>query len=108
MAWSRRLRTDGLDLPALAVEVGGPILGQRAAIGAGGEVVRVVGRASACGWDDTGDAQFIVEEPVVVLAVVAGVGQQDLEGVSSMGLADDALKLDVVGLGAAVHHGPKD
>jgi len=49
-----------LDLPPLAVEVGGPILGQRPAVRAAGKVVRVVRRPSAYGWDDAGDPQFVV------------------------------------------------
>ncbi len=44
----------------------------------------------------------------MVLGVVAGVGQQDVERVPSMGLADDGLKLDIIALRAAVHHGPQD
>lgn len=44
----------------------------------------------------------------MMLPIVTGVGQQDLEPMTAVGPACNAMEFDVVGLRAAVDHGPQE
>ena len=59
-------------------------------------------RQSALGRNDPEHAQFVVEELMMVLGVVACVPQQRSEGMSTVGLPGNAVELQIVGLGAAI------
>ena len=73
-------REKRLDLPALPVELLGPVLMDKIAEEAAASArVGLGARASAFGRDDAEDAELAVQELVVLLAVEAAVGRQRLE-----------------------------
>ena len=97
-----------LDLPTLAVKVLGEVVGKKAAKECGGTMVLALGRTAACRGDDPQHAQLMPKELVMVFAVIADVTQQKIEGLSVMGLAGQAVELDVVRLGTSVDHGAEN
>jgi hypothetical protein len=94
----------GLDLPALPVFRNGPVVLEQLTEEASRLGAGRVGRPAPLGGDDPQHAELPVEELVMILGVVAGVGQQGLEAMASVGLAAEAVQLEVVGLGASVDH----
>ena len=47
--------------------------------------------------------ELVIKEPMMMLGIVAGVGQQCLEGMSPMGLSGKTVQLNVVRLGPPVN-----
>jgi hypothetical protein len=92
----------GLDLPSLPVLRDGPMvleeLTKEASRVSAGRLVR----PTALGRNDPQHAQFVMEELMMVLGVIAHVGQQRIEGMSTVGLTGNAVELQVVRLGAAI------
>ena len=101
---------DGLDLPALAVELSREPPGELASPMAVQTARSAVARPAAATVQgkDAADPQTLATQAVAGFAVEAGIPQERGEGLASVGLPDGGLELAVVGLGAAVDDQPQD
>jgi len=93
-----------LHLPTLPILRDGPVvLEPLPAEAAGAFAGRLVGPA-ALGRNEPEHAEFVIEEFMVMLGIVAHVADQHIEGMSPVSLTSHAVELDVVGLGAAINN----
>ncbi len=71
-------------------------------------VTRFLCGTASLGRNDAKHAEFVIEEPMMMLRIVADVGQQRVEGMSPMCLSRNTVQFKVVGLGAAVDHNAEE
>ena len=60
------------------------------------------------GRNDAQHAEFVIKESMMMLRIVANVGQQCVEGMSPMRLSSNTVHFNVVRLGAAINHNAEE
>ncbi len=60
------------------------------------------------GRNDAQHAEFMIKESMMMLRIVANVGQQCVEGMSPMRLSSNTVHFNVVRLGAAVDNNTEE
>ncbi len=67
-------------------------------------VTRCFCGTASLGRNDAQHPEFVIKEPMMMLRVVADVGQQSVERMSPMCLSSNTVQFNVVRLGPAVDH----
>ena len=69
-----------------------------------GWLVRIIGRPAPDRGNDAEHVELITQVTMMILAVVAGIGEENFKGLAAVRSAHQAIECRIIGLGAPLHH----